>query len=113
MGSCMSKGFSWLTKKSLGLAALTYQNEDDAGGSVLLHTLYPVRQRLKGGPSGQIVRDHGAVSASVVTLCDGAETLLSRRVPDLHLISRTSHRSTQTPSQIHLCKISGVSSRQQ
>lgn len=63
----------------------TDQHDDQVGRSVFFYFVNPVRNRLEGGPPGEVVGDDGRVGAAVVALGDGPEALLACGVPHLHL----------------------------
>ena len=69
-------------------AGLTDEQLHDVGARVLAHVLDPVRHRQEGAPLGDVVSQDGPVGAAVVALRDGAEALLTSRVPDLQLEKR-------------------------
>ncbi len=69
--------------------AVTYERGDQVSGSEALQLVEPALHRVEGVPAADVVGDHGPMSAAVVALRDGAETLLPRRVPHLHLYTHT------------------------
>lgn len=77
---------------NVGLS-LTDEDQHHAGSSIMLHLPDPVGHGLECCATRDVVGHHGPVGAAVIALSDGAETLLSCRVPHLHL--------QQAPTQGH------------
>lgn len=64
---------------------LTNEDQHHTGRSIMFHLPDPVGNGLKRGATRDVVGHHGPVGAAVVALSDGAESLLPRCVPHLHL----------------------------
>jgi hypothetical protein len=64
---------------------LTDEYYHHPGGSIMSDLVDPVRHRFESGPACDVIGYQRPMGAAVVTLGDGAETLLTGRVPNLHL----------------------------
>ena len=64
---------------------LTDEICENVGASVHLYFVKPLRKTVEGGLAADVVDEDEGVGRAVVALRDGAEPLLSRRVPDLKL----------------------------
>lgn len=67
--------------------ALTDQHDDQVRRSVFFNLVNPVRDRLEGGAPCEVIGNDGRMRTAVVALCDGAEALLTSRVPHLQLMT--------------------------
>lgn len=75
----------------------TDEDPNHTGGSIMLHLPEPVWNWFKCASACDVIGHYGPVGTAVVALRYGAEALLTRRVPHLHLQKRVNN-TAQSPS---------------